>query len=72
MDVCGEGRQVMRAKMLELAKLADVETVFGQASLDRALALTDTLAARVKAHAVRPTTFRRIRVEVNANCSRLR
>jgi serine/threonine-protein kinase HipA len=72
MDVCGEGRQVSRAKMMELARHGDVGKGFAQASLDKALALVDELPDRAQAHAIRPATLRTIRAAVVRNRDHLR
>lgn len=72
MDVCGEGRHVSRAKMMELARHGDVGTGFAQASLDRALALVDELPDRAQAHAIRPATLRTVRAAMLRNREHLR
>ena len=72
MDVCGEGRHVSRAKMMELARHGDVGTGFAQASLDKALALVDELPDRAHAHAIRAATLRTIRGAVVRNREHLR
>lgn len=71
MDVCGEGRNVGREKMLELARLGGVDVPFAQAVLDRALTVAGTFAARAKLHPIRPATVKAIRAAVEANLSRL-
>lgn len=71
MDVCGEGRNVGREKMLKLARLGGVDVPFAQAVLDRALTVAGTFAARAKLHPIRPATVKAIRAAVEANRSRL-
>jgi serine/threonine-protein kinase HipA len=66
MDVCGEGRHVTRARMLELASQGGVAMGLANATLDRAVALVDELAARAAAHPIRPATVKRIQLAVQA------
>lgn len=72
MDVCGEGRLVTRAHLLELARQGDVPAGFAQACLARALALADELPARFQAHDIRPATRKTIRTAVETLRSHLR
>jgi hypothetical protein len=71
MDVCGEGRNPGREKILELARLGGVDQAFAQMALDRALTLAGSFAARAKQHAIRPATIKSIRAAIEANRSRL-
>ena len=71
MDVCGEGRNIGRQKMLELASLGGVSATFAKAALGRALTVAGTLEARAKLQPIRLGTVKAIRTAVEANRSRL-
>ena len=71
MDVCGEGRNVGREKMLALARLGGVDASFAQIALDRALTVAGTLAASAKQHPIRTGTVKAIHTAVEANRNRL-
>lgn len=71
MDVCGEGRMVGRAKLLELARLGGVDAAFAIEALDRVLTVAGTFSARAKLHPIRVGTLKAIGVAVAANLGRL-
>lgn len=71
MDVCGEGRNITRSHMLNLAKQGGVDADFAQAVMDRALVVAHTLTARAKRHAIRPATVKTLRAAIEANQQRM-
>jgi serine/threonine-protein kinase HipA len=71
MDVCGEGRNITRIRMLELARQGGVDAAFAQAAMDRALAVAQTFAARAKCHAIRPATVKTMNAAIEANQRRM-
>lgn len=71
MDVCGEGRNITRVKMLDLARQGGVDAAFAHAAMDRALAVAQTFAARVKRHAIRPATVKTMSAAIEANQRRM-
>jgi serine/threonine-protein kinase HipA len=71
MDVCGEGRNITRTNMLDLARQGGVDAAFAQAAMDRALALAQTLTASAKRHAIRPATVKTLRAAIEANQRRM-
>lgn len=71
MDVCGEGRNITRIKMLELARQGGVDAAFAQAAMDRALAVAQTFTARAKCHAIRPATVKTMNAAIEANQRRM-
>lgn len=71
MDVCGESRDITRAKMLDLARQGGVDAAFAQAAIDRALAVAQTFTDRAKHHAIRPATVKTLRATIEANQRRM-
>jgi serine/threonine-protein kinase HipA len=71
MDVCGEGRNITRTKMLDLARQGGVDAAFAQAALDRALAVAQTFVASAKRHAIRPATVKTLRAAIETNQRRM-
>lgn len=71
MDVCGEGRNITRTNMLDLARQGGVDAAFAQAAMDRALAVAKTLIASAKRHAIRPATVKTLRAAIEGNQRRM-
>lgn len=71
MDVCGEGRNITRGKMLDLARQGGVDAAFAQVAMDRALAVAQTFTARAKRHAIRPATVKTMSAAIEANQRRM-
>jgi serine/threonine-protein kinase HipA len=71
MDVCGEGRNITRANMLDLARQGGVDAAFAQAAMDRTLAVAQTFAASARRHAIRPATVKTLRAAIETNQRRM-
>lgn len=71
MDVCGEGRNITRKHMLNLAKQGGVDADFAQAVMDRALVVAQTFTKRAKRHTIRPATVKTLRAAIEANQQRM-
>jgi len=60
MDVCGEGREVGREQMLELARLGGVDPAFARSALDRASDIASDFAKFADKYPIRRATIERI------------
>lgn len=72
MDICGEGRQVTRAHMLELATKGGIENRVAIASLERMLEQVGPFERHLQDHPIRAATVRNIVQAVKANAKALR
>jgi serine/threonine-protein kinase HipA len=71
MDVCGQGRDIGRETMLELAAKGGVDDAFAREALDRALAVAGTFAERAKRYPIRAATAKVMRGVIEAGRTRL-
>jgi serine/threonine-protein kinase HipA len=71
LDVCGEGRQVTRANLLELAKQAALPAEWAVAAIDRISSVAVKLKKRLSAQSIRKATVAGILAKVNAGLARL-
>ena len=72
MDVCGEGRNITRADMLELARQGGVDIRWAGEALARTLDQAERFGQLARQRSFRATTRKRIEAAIDANCRRLR
>ena len=72
MDVCGDGRLVGRAELLELARQGGVDATFTRKALDRVLTAAGSFIERAKLHPIRLGTAKSINAAVEKALSRMR
>ena len=71
MDVCGEGRNIQRKHLTELAKQGGVDAAWAAGALDRVLKVGPRFKALSTKAAIRPTTAKRIVAAIETNTKRL-
>ena len=71
MDVCGEGRNITRAHMLELARQGGVPPLRAEQSIDRLAVQAVAFRTTAKDRGIRPATLKLVGAAVEANRKRL-
>lgn len=71
MDVCGEGRHITRAHLLELARQGGLDPAWASQTLECLAELAGRFSTAAATQAIRTATIRRVRAAIEANRSRL-
>jgi serine/threonine-protein kinase HipA len=71
MDVCGEGRDITRAHLLELARQGGVPLARASQCIERLQAQAVAFRTTAKDRGIRPATLKRVAAAVEANRERL-
>ena len=71
MDVCGEGCNITRAKMLELAKQGGLDMVWAGKVIDRIAGQTDQFRQLASTRNIRHVTVKLVESAIGANCKQL-
>lgn len=71
MDVCGEGRGITRANMLELAAQGGLDRGWAASTLERFVATAASLKSCCANRGIRPATIKHVVSTIEANCRRL-
>ena len=71
MDVCGEGRSITRAKLLELCRTGGLNEAWGSTVVDRITQVAGTFKQTATVHSIRKTTVQFMTSAIEANRKRM-